>query len=424
MSVSARADDLVIKNNTATLGGESIVCFAGEDWWYHNPHSNKHLMQELARLGNRVLFVNSTGIRTPRLFRDRYAWKRIVRKLRSFMIFLRRAEPRLYVFTPVALPITRRLRHFTLLVNQVLLILQVRVICALLGMSKPIAWAATPAACKGALAMRRSWAKLLVYYCCDNTPFLREVDTPFIQMLYANLAAGADLVFFSGRRMLKESSGLNRNTYLLSHGVEFKHFAQTPRPAEGMPEELRKLRTPIVGYIGEIAGINTELIGELAHRNPDVSFVLIGNVMMDVTALASHENVHFLGRRPYETLPAYIHCFRCCAIFYRTGITFNEYRSPKKLLEYFATGLPLVSTRLAELDGFPHLVYQASTADEFHHQLQRALSESDPDLRRQRIEAARSREWQVVAEEASQHILRHLELNESKAKAAKAASSA
>src|SRR5581483_10099776 len=241
-----------------------------------------------------------------------------------------------------------------------------------------------------------------------------EVDTPFIQMLYARLAAGADLVFFSGRRMLKESLGLNCNTYLLSHGVEFEHFAQTLRPVESVPEELRELRTPIVGYIGEIKGINSELVGELARRNPNVSFVLIGNVMMDVSALASHGNVHFLGRRPYEALPAYLRCFRCCAIFYRTGITFNDYRSPKKLLEYFATGLPLVSTQLAELDGFANLVYQASTTEEFHQQLQRALSESDPDLRRQRIEIARSRDWQVVAAEASQHMLRHLALNESK----------
>jgi glycosyltransferase involved in cell wall biosynthesis len=269
--------------------------------------------------------------------------------------------------------------------------------------------------------LRRSWAKLLVYYCCDNTPFLSEVDTPFIQMLYDRLVAEADLVLFSGRRMLQESLGLNRNTYLLSHGVEFEHFAQTLRPAEGMPEELREMRTPIVGYIGEIKGINTELISELACRNPDVSFVLIGNVMMDVARLASHKNVHFLGRKPYEALPAYLRCFRCCAIFYRAGITFNDYRSPKKLLEYFATGLPLVSTKLAELDGFPHLVYQASTTEEFHHQLQRALSESDPDLRRQRIEAARSRDWQVVAAEAAQHILRHLEMNQGKVKATSSA---
>src|SRR5580704_5490644 len=40
------------------LKGESIVCFAGEDWWYHHPHSKNHILRRLAR-DNKVLFVNS-----------------------------------------------------------------------------------------------------------------------------------------------------------------------------------------------------------------------------------------------------------------------------------------------------------------------------------------------------------------------------
>ena len=47
------------------LQGHDIICFAGEDWWFHNPHSNLHLMREFAK-NNRVLFVNSPGIRFPR----------------------------------------------------------------------------------------------------------------------------------------------------------------------------------------------------------------------------------------------------------------------------------------------------------------------------------------------------------------------
>ena len=81
MFMAVRAEALVTSNNNEPLSGESIVCFAGEDWWSHNPHSNKHLMQELARQGTRVLFVNSTGLRTPRLFQNRYAWKRILRSV-------------------------------------------------------------------------------------------------------------------------------------------------------------------------------------------------------------------------------------------------------------------------------------------------------------------------------------------------------
>src|SRR5437899_6957857 len=46
------------------LSGESIICFAGEDWWYHHPHSKNHIFKRLATQ-NRVLFVNSLGMGLP-----------------------------------------------------------------------------------------------------------------------------------------------------------------------------------------------------------------------------------------------------------------------------------------------------------------------------------------------------------------------
>jgi hypothetical protein len=45
------------------LNGKSIVCFGGEDWWYHHPHSKNHLMRRFARAGNRVVFVNLQALR-------------------------------------------------------------------------------------------------------------------------------------------------------------------------------------------------------------------------------------------------------------------------------------------------------------------------------------------------------------------------
>ncbi len=46
------------------LSGQSIVCFAGEDWWYHHPHSKNHILKRLAG-HNRVLFVNSISMGLP-----------------------------------------------------------------------------------------------------------------------------------------------------------------------------------------------------------------------------------------------------------------------------------------------------------------------------------------------------------------------
>jgi hypothetical protein len=128
-------------------------------------------------------------------------------------------------------------------------------------------------------------------------------------------------------------------------------------------------------------------------------------------------NVHWLGKKCYEDLPRYLQAARCCLLCYGRGDTFNEYRSPKKLLEYFATGLPLVALQLADLHYHAHLVYQAAEAKDFDLQLQRALSETDPELRRQRIEAARVRDWHIVGAEVSRHIRRHLQSRDGKTQA-------
>src|ERR1700687_845247 len=49
------------------LHGKSIICFGGEDWWYHHPHSKNHLMRRFARAGNKVIFVNSIFMGLPSL---------------------------------------------------------------------------------------------------------------------------------------------------------------------------------------------------------------------------------------------------------------------------------------------------------------------------------------------------------------------
>ena len=400
------------------LTAEPIVCFAGEDWWYHNPHSNKHLMQAFARNGNRVLFVNSTGVRAPNLFSDRFAWKRVARKLISMLIFMRRAEPGLHVLTPIALPVTRRLRRLVVRANQLMVTAQVRLFCALLGISRPIVWIATPAAAAVAIALRRKWAKLLVYYCVDNISFYNGADTPFIQALDSQLQSRADLVLFSGRRLFEERMHQRPDIHLLTHGVDFEHFARAQSLTTPIPKDLRQLPQPIVAYIGAITGLDVQLIAHVAHCQPHVSFVFIGKVQMDVSSLTAFGNVHFLGKKDYQVLPDYLQCVCCCLICYRRGDLFNDYRSPKKLLEYLATGRPLVALQLAELDAFAPLVYQAADQQEFDRQLRRALAEDDAELRRLRIEVARARDWRVVAAEASQHINRHLRSGDDKVVAA------
>ena len=71
------------------LSNQSIICFAGEDWWYHHPHSKNHIMRRLARAGNRVMFVNSISMGLPSLGSPDLLGK-IKRKLRSYAKAVRR----------------------------------------------------------------------------------------------------------------------------------------------------------------------------------------------------------------------------------------------------------------------------------------------------------------------------------------------
>jgi len=62
---------------------DGILCFGGEDWWYHNHgHFNLQMMREFSyRIS--VVYINSLGMRIPKASQDTAFLKRIVRKLKS-----------------------------------------------------------------------------------------------------------------------------------------------------------------------------------------------------------------------------------------------------------------------------------------------------------------------------------------------------
>jgi glycosyltransferase involved in cell wall biosynthesis len=394
------------------LSGESIVCFASEDWWYHNRQSTAHLMQAFARNGNRVLFVNCTGLRSPSAKLDPFAWKRVRNKLSSFARLLGRVEPRLYVFTPIALPVTVRGRKAALWLNRVLLPLQMRVLAAVLRLRRPILWVANPAMKDVATGLRRTWAKCMVYYCVDNFPSLPGADRAFVELMDRGLQETADFTLFTGRKLFEERRNLHPRTFLLPHGVDFGHFAPAARPLAAdaaMPPDLRGIPRPIAACMGAVRDLDVDLIHAVAVANPGVSIVLIGGVYAQTGALAGLPNVFLLGKKDYSLLPRYLAAAQCCCVFYKTGDGFNDYRSPKKLLEYLATGQPVVSVPLRELDAFRDCVYIGHSPEEFSAHVRAALEEREGWRRERRIHRAACRDWSVVAREATQLILQALE---------------
>ncbi|WKZ15030.1 MAG: hypothetical protein QY317_14120 [Candidatus Jettenia caeni] len=395
------------KQTRTNLREENIICFAGADWWYHNPHSDLHIMKSFAKQ-NRILFVNSIGTRMPSFKTDKFAWKRIIGKLKSLARYLKKAEQNIYVLTPIALPPIKGYERFVSIMNKCLLLLQFDIILRMLNFKNPLLWVCIPSVKDIALYQRRKIAKCLVYYCTDNVAYYTGEINHYILDMDIRIQQSADVAFFVNHRMVEERKNFNHNTHHLGHGVDYDHFARCNLNHLPVPDDIMDIKTPIVGYIGVLTDLDFELVRYLARKNKDLSFVFIGDIYSDTTVVKEEKNIYFLGKKPYELLPNYMQKIACFGIYYRKDNIFNSYRNPKKLLEYLATGKPVVSVDILELEYFKDYLYIAKDYEEFNYQLHRAISSDTPAMRQKRTCYAKEHTWDFIADQAAQHIVSFL----------------
>jgi glycosyltransferase involved in cell wall biosynthesis len=174
---------------------------------------------------------------------------------------------------------------------------------------------------------------------------------------------------------------------LLENGVDYEHFS-TPM-AE--PAELKDIPHPRVVYVGAIDDrFDHALVDFLAGSFPDVHFILIGPGTREIQ-VAARGNLHLLGPKPYLRIPGFLQ-FSEVGLLPLVDNLANSGRSPMKLYEYGAAGLPVLATRTSELQrrdqDFVHLF---SEPQEAVRQL-RKLLKNQPD-RRQIAESCRAHGW-------------------------------
>jgi len=378
------------------LTGESIICFAGEDWWYHHPHSKNHILKRLAR-DNKVIFVNSLTMGLPALSNPDFFLK-IRRKLKSYVRWFRRVPEGLYVMTPIILPFFGV--RFVRAINQVLLMLQLRLVMLLTGMRQPIVWVAIPSAAEIA---ERLNPKLLLYQVEDkydaneDSSLAREV----IRSLDDRLTRRADLIVYTGRKLFDESSVSNR--YYLEQGVDFDHFS---KPASTTAEDISEIPHPVLGYFGQMDYVmDRALVEEVARRRPDWHWAMIGlkSKLFQIEA----PNLHFLGSKPYATLPNYVRHIDVFVLPWQKDNVFVSYGSATKVREYLATGKPTVIVPLYEFEKIPGLRFYTTT-EEFISAVEDALKHDTPHDQQFRQSVVRGCTWDARAKELGELIASRL----------------
>jgi glycosyltransferase involved in cell wall biosynthesis len=380
------------------LSGESIVCFAGEDWWYHHPHSKNHILKRLAG-HNRVLFVNSISMGLPSISSPDF-FQKIRRKLRSYLRWLRKVPEGLWVMTPINLPLYGS--PVARALNRLLLIAQLRLVILLLNLRNPIVWVAMPTA---ADIVSSLGAKLLVYQVSDKYDFNEDsaLSRDVIRDMDARLKQHAAVVMYSGRKLYEEAE--TRHRYFLEQAVDYERFANLPLEA---PPDIAAIPRPVLGYVGGVDWytMDVPLIEQVARLRPDWHWVFIGaksNVVQ-----VSAPNIHFLGPKPYSELPRYYRHIDVCVLPWNQHNVFTSYGSAIKVKEYLATGKPVVISPLYEYLNMPGVKIYRSI-DEFITLVAEALACDTPSDRQLRQEAVQHCTWDVRAREVANLFRRLLD---------------
>src|SRR5580704_13760937 len=378
-------------DTSRVLHNRDMLCF-GHDW-SGDPLSKTHLMRLLSR-DNRVLWINSIGYRAPTASgRD---LRRIVNKLKAFAEPVREVEHNIFVLNPLAIPAYGV--PWVRKVNREILRYQVYRAMDRLGFRRPVNWVFNPTA---AVVAGDLSEEIVVYYCVDEFTAFAGIPVELVE-LERELIRKADLVIVSSERLRASKSAHNPSTALVRHGVAFEHFRQALLPGTRVPDDIAALPRPIIGYFGLMADdwIDIDLMAHVARHFSSGSMVLLGKVTTDLSRLTAIPNVHVLGRKPFADLPLYCKGFDVAINpFPINDVTLSS--NPLKVREYLAAGLPVVSTRIPEVEVIRGARI-ADTKEAFVEEIEEALKEGGP--RRERSEAMRGESWEAKLEEVRRAV--------------------
>ncbi len=342
------------------ITGKDILILSTQDW-DALPTRKHHWARKLASRGNRVIYVEQQMHLLGWLADIGNQYKRIW----SWMSGPRIVSEGLWTYTlPIVLPFFQVFRFVNSL-NNALLVPIIRWALRRIGFNINILWVYTPHA---AGLIGRLGEEFVVYECVDDFTATRGlVRSSTIGALEQDLLSMVDQVIVTHPGLQEAKSGISRRLALIPNGADLRHFALAGHQDTIPPKEVSDLPKPVIGFHGWIQyWIDFDLIAYAAHKRPNWSFVFIGPIepLARVRKVRGLSNVHFLGKMPYENIPALIAGFDVCINPFVID-KLSDTVSPIKLYEYLASGKPVVSVDMPAAREFADLISIVHTPDEF-----------------------------------------------------------
>tara|TARA_A100001037_G_scaffold272239_1_gene268263 strand:- start:662 stop:1852 length:1191 start_codon:yes stop_codon:yes gene_type:complete len=356
------------------ITGKDILILSTQDW-DALPTRKHHWARKLASRGNRVVYVEQQM--------HILGWLADIgnhpKRLWSWMNGPRIVSDGLWVFTlPIVLPFFQVFRLVNSL-NNVLLSPIIRWALLRIGFDIDVLWVYTP---HSAGLIGRLGEEFVVYECVDDFTATRGlVRSSTIGALEQDLLSMVDQVIVTHAGLQQAKSGISRRLALIPNGADLKHFSLAVHQDTVPPKEVSGLPKPVIGFHGWIQyWIDFDLIAYAARKRPDWSFVFIGPIepLARVNKVRSLSNVYFLGKMPYENIPALIAGFDVCINPFVID-KLSDTVSPIKLYEYLASGKPVVSVDMPAAREFADLISIVHTPGEFVSALEEQISSNEKE---------------------------------------------
>lgn len=221
---------------------------------------------------------------------------------------------------------------------------------------------------------------LVVYDCMDELSAFKGASKDLIEQ-EKTLIQQADVVFTGGKSLYEAKKKMADHVYCYPSSVDAAHFAKALNKETIVPEDIANISHPIVGYYGVIdERIDLELLDVIAQQRSDVSFVMIGPIVkIGEHDLPRHANIHYLGGKSYNDLPAYLKAFDIAMMPFALNES-TQFISPTKTLEYIAGLKPIISTPIYDVKrDYSQVLSVVENAADFVNAIDKCLNENATD---------------------------------------------
>lgn len=217
--------------------------------------------------------------------------------------------------------------------------------------------------------------------CYDITDDIREFDASpkWLDEHIKVLESKSDLIFTSSEKIYKKFQDIKKeNVFLIGNGVDCKHFEKSFSNDTKIAEDIQNIPSPIIGYVGAIGEwFDFELLQKILKKYPKSSIVLVGWVFgkqKKILKQLKFKNLYVLGIKKYQELPKYIKAFDVCIIPFLVN-NLTQSVNPNKFYEYLASGKPIVTSSIPELEKFKNVAHIAKNHEEFLQLIETASKE-------------------------------------------------